>query len=283
MRTNAIVRIVLFSIAILVLLTILTVGIAANQFMFHMDFGPNSTTSSTGSVDADPIRKISIEWTSGAITLRHADVDQIVFSETEAVDAEPMVWLTAGDTLKISCTKEETFFHIGVVPDKDLLIEAPRDWDCVELEIDTASADVNVENMTIARVDFDGASGDFDFLDCTVDTMEIDTASGDLNFCGSLNTLDCDGASADCDIRLSNCPNRIEMDLASGDLNLTLPEDCGFTANLEALSGKLDTDFQVSHTNKGLVSGDGSCRIDMSAMSGNVFIHKATEPWNCDH
>ena len=283
MRTNAIVRIILFSIAILVLLTILAVGIAANQFMFRTDFGGNATTSSSGNADADVIRKISIEWTSGAITIRPADVEQIIFSETEAANATPMVWITAGDTLKISRAHKESFFHIGIVPDKDLLIEVPRDWSCDSLEIDTASAHVNVENLTIGKVDFDGASGDFDFRDCAVDHLEIDTASGDLNFCGSLNSLDCDGASADCTIALTNCPTRIEMDLASGDLDLTLPESCGFTANLESLSGKLDTDFQVSHTDNGFIAGDGSCRIDMSAMSGNITIHKSTEPWNCDH
>jgi len=283
MRTNAIIRIILFSLAILILAGLLITALCVDQFMFRNDFGHHATTASCGDADADVIRNISIEWTSGTITIRPADVDQIVFSETETEKTEPMVWLTAGDTLKISCTQDEKFFHIGVVPDKDLLIEVPRDWICDGIEIDTASADVNVENLTIGKVDFDGASGDFDFQDCTVDHLEIDTASGDLNFCGSLNTMDCDGASADCKIVLTNCPNRIEMDLASGDLDLTLPEGCGFTASLEALSGKLDTDFQVSHTEKGFVSGNGSCRIDMSAMSGNVFIHKSTEPWNCNH
>lgn len=283
MKTNAIVRIVLFSIIILILLSILGIGIAADRYMFRQGFGPNATTSSSGNVDADGVRNLSIEWAAGSITIRPADVDQIIFTETEASDADPMVWLTAADTLKISYTQQESFLNIGVVPSKDLLIEVPHGWSCDNLEIDTASADVNVENLTIGKVDFDGASGDFDFQNCVVGNIEIDTASGDLNFYGSLDTLDCDSASADCEIILTNYPTRIEMDLASGDLDLTLPENCGFTADLEALSGRLDTDFEVSHTDKGLVSGDGSCRIDMSAMSGNVYIHKSTEAKNCDH
>lgn len=282
MKTNAIIRIIIFSVIIVMLLSILGVAIAADRFMIRHDFGTNATTSS-GSVDADTIRKLSIDWISGAITIRAADVDQIVFTETEAADADPMVWLTAGDTLKISYTQEESLFHIGVVPDKDLLIEVPRNWSCDTLEIDTASADVNLENLNIGKVDFDGASGELDFLDCIVDNLEMDTASGDLRFCGSLNSLDCDGASADCEIILTNCPRRIELDLASGDLDLTLPENCGFTAELESLSGRLNTDFDVSRTGKGLVSGDGSCRIDMSAMSGDVYIHKSTAAKNCDH
>ena len=286
MKSNAIVRIVIFSIVILVLLSILGVGIAASQYMTRWDtpfIGSEGTASSTGTVDADVVQNLSIEWAAGTITIRPADVTQIVLTETASTKDDPMVWIQSGDTLKVASVKEDKLFHTGSIPSKDLLIEVPWDWDCGTLEIDTASADVMVEDLTIYKVDFDGASGVFRFTSCTVDTLDIDTASGDISYTGSLNFLDCDAASANCEIILTNHPARIEMDMASGDLDLTLPGDCGFTANLESLSGKLDTDFEVSHTDKGIIAGDGSCRIDVSAMSGNVNIHKGSEATNCDH
>lgn len=276
MRTNAIIRIVLFSIVILVLLTILGVGIAADLLMFDLPFGQSDDiVSSSSTADADTVRNLSIEWEAGSITIRPADVNEITLTETSADDTDPMVWLAAGDTLKVAYMEQEGFLHFGTNSSKDLLIEVPMDWSCGELEIETAAANMKIEGLTISKVDFDGASGILRFVDCTVDAMDIDTASGDIEFSGSLDTLDCDAASADCILVLTNCPSRIEMDIASGDLDLTLPKDCGFTAKMEALSGGFESDFEISRTDDYFISGDGSCRIDISAMSGGVYIRKA--------
>lgn len=283
MRTNAIIRIIFFSLAIVVLLTILAVGLGAKLLMADHATYSEETESSSGTVDADAIRNLSIDWTSGSITIRPADVSAITLTEQINGSSDSMVFLQTGDTLKISYWKDKNRFPFGAIPDKDLIIEVPRDWQCDVLEIDTASADVDTEDLTIGKVEFDGASGAFDFRNCILDSLDVDTASGDIRFNGSLNVLDCDAASADCEMVLHNCPSRIEMDMASGDLDLTLPEHCGFTANMEALSGRLESDFAVSRVDGTLVCGDGNCRIDISAMSGNVFIHKSTEAWNCDH
>lgn len=280
MRSNAIVRIVIFSIVIVVLLGILGIGIAAEHLMFRTESG--GTASSTGTADADIVQNLSIEWAAGEITIRPADVDSITLTETGAAEDDPMVWIQSGDTLKVASVKEEKFFHTGSIPSKDLLIEVPRDWICRELEIDTAAADLTVEYLDIGKVDFDGASGVFEFTGCTVDDIDIDTASGNIYFDGSLNFLECDAASADCEIILTNQPSRIEMDMASGDLDLTLPGSSGFTATLDALSGNLDTDFDITRTGNGFTAGNGACPIHISALSGDVFIHKL-ESLNCDH
>lgn len=276
MKTNAIVRIIIFSIVILLLLSILGVGIAAKILMADRITYSEGSDGSSGSVDADAIRELSIDWISGSITIRPAHVTEITFTEQTDGSTDPMVFLQAGDTLKISYWKDQNRFPFGAIPDKDLIIEVPRDWQCEVLEIDTASADVDAEDLTFGKIAFDGASGEFDFRNCMVDALDVDTASGDIRFNGSLNVLDCDAASADCELVLGNCPSRIDMDMASGNLDLTLPETCGFTANMEALSGRLDSDFEVSRVDGTLVCGDGSCRIDISAMSGDVYIHKST-------
>lgn len=277
MKSNAVIRIILFSIAILVLLSILGIGLAADFLSIDLDFPfseVDGIASSTGTADADTVRRLSIEWAAGTITIRPGEVNEINFTETGDTEDDPMVWLQSGDTLKIASVKDESFFHVGSIPSKDLLIEVPQDWNCTDLEIDTAAADLMVDSLTIGKVDFDGASGVFDFRGCTVDSMDLDTASGDITFTGSLNSLECDAASADCEIALLNCPGRIEMDMVSGNVNLILPENCGFTATLDALSGRLDSDFEITRSGSSLISGDGSCCIDISAMSGDVYIRK---------
>jgi len=283
MRTNAIVRIVLYSIAILILVSILAGALLLNTFIVDTDWSTvftsenTGTVASVGSIPADEIRDIKIEWAAGTITLEPGDVQEITFSETAGLaDKDQMVWSRNGDKLVIHFSQTRVYFGISIDTPKDLKITVPKDWVCDELEIDAASAEVNVTNMTISSVDFDGASGVCTFTNCHVKTMDVDTASGDLRYSGTLVEMDCDAASATCTMRLTNCPKRIDADMASGDLRLTLPDDCGFTVDLDALSGDFTSDFPTHMQNGKHIYGDGSCTINVSAMSGDVNIYKGS-------
>ena len=102
--------------------------------------------------------------------------------------------------------------------------------------------------------------------------MQVNTASGDLDYSGVLEKLELKGASADCNLRLSDAPAAIGMNTASGDLNLTLPDNCGFTLNRSSLSGAFQSDFATTTENDRIVCGDGACQITFSSLSGNINI-----------
>lgn len=290
MKTNAIVRIVLLSVAIVVLLGILLAGIGvriysvnfagSGQFSGDLDLEVMQVDMS-GAVSAEAVRSISVEWASGFVTLVPGDVEEITFSETDVEDErDKMAWKLDGSTLKIQyCRDRFSFPSFGInlsTPSKDLAITVPRDWICDTLEIDCASASVNIHEMTIREVDFDGASGKCSFYDCAVEELDLNIASGDVAFTGTLDTLDCDAASASCDITVANIPRKIDIDTASGDLDLTLPEGCGFTCTLDSMSDGFSSDFETTSSNGRHVHGDGSCKITVSAMSGDVTIRKGT-------
>lgn len=285
MKTNAIVRIVLFSIAILVLLGILITGLLFDTFMFNSSSdGKNlpvafDGVTSRGTVGAEDILNLEIEWVAGSITIQpDENTDQINIAETGSDNEKyAMVYSQSGNTLRIQYCKESIHFPslgINVSVSKDLIITVPADWVCNELKIEAAAADVNVYDLKIDEIDFDGASGVCNFENCTVDEISMDSASGDLDFTGVLHNLDFDGASADCRIHVSNIPNEIDIDTASGDLELYLPENCGFTCTLTSMSGIFSSDFETVTRNSAHVHGDGSCSITVDAMSGNVRIHK---------
>lgn len=301
MKRNAIVRIVLFSIALMVLLTILGMALGFDQLNFiptvtHEHSGENAikpdppapqvgetqTTTQSGnlaSFDASYIRNLEIEWAAGSITLLpQENTTQITVTEAEvSTEKYRMVCNQSGSTLKIDFCQEDHHFT-GIHKDltKDLTITVPMDWICQELDIDSASANVQVSNLTIGTVEFDGASGICTFTDCSVDEMDMDTASGDIRFTGNLQILECDAMSANCHLTVSNCPSRIEVSTMSGDLDLTLPENCGFTVAMEAMSSDFSSDFQTTTSNGHHIHGDGSCRIQVDAMSGDVTIRKGS-------
>nr|MBQ8244303.1 DUF4097 family beta strand repeat protein [Oscillospiraceae bacterium] len=234
------------------------------------------------SLDARQIREIDIEWAAGDITIETADVDSIQISESEP--AEPkyaMVWKQNNDTLTIRFCEDTTLnFDFGIslrdVVSKDLTILVPVGWECDSLEINVASATLTVTNMVIKEVDFDGASGTSDFDNCIIDEMDLDTASGDVSFTGSLDILDCDAASASVTAVLENIPSRIDMDSMSGDLDLTLPENAGFKVSMDGMSSEFNSDFETTINNGNYICGDGSCKITMAGMSGDLYIRKNT-------
>lgn len=289
MKRNAIVRIVLWSLVIVILTGILITGLSVDLLrftdsLFSSSYGEKlegGTVSSSGTVNAEKITDIDIEWAAGTILIQTGDVDRIEFSESGASEDHKMTWKQNGKKLTIHFSENEIAFSgfgvtISDTHSKDLTITVPRKWQCGSLSIDVAYADVEIHNMAIEEIDFDGASGRCTFEDCCVDTLSVDTASGDIQYSGWLNVLDCDAASADCVIEVTNTPSKIDLDSASGDLELYLPEDCGFSVSLDALSSDFSSDFPTAMQNGLHVFGDGSCSITVDAMSGDVTIHRST-------
>ena len=295
MKTNAIVRIVIWSIVIIVLVGLLCSIIFGTSYLRSVFSGttviqkdvisietPAEVLESeeTLSIPADQVTDIEIEWVAGSILIQPADVDEIKISESDVTDEKyAMRWKLKGNKLSILFCEDTTIsfnFGINIHTDlnKDLVIFVPRDWTCDTLEIDAAAASVEVNYMTIREVEFDGASGVCAFENCTVDTIDIDTASGDIEFYGSLNVLDFDGASGAITAVLTNTPNRLDIDGMSGDMDITLPADTGFTVSMNAMSSDFSSDFETTTKNGNQVHGDGSCRINIDAMSGDVTIRK---------
>jgi len=230
-------------------------------------------------LDSASIRNMEIEWAAGSILIKPMDITEIRISE-EGVNqsSNPMVWKVKDGELVIQYSKNtDHAFGIGLLQGKDvknLTIQVPRNWSCNSLEIDAASASLDVQDLTIREMEFDGASGTGVFQNCTVEKLDLDTASGDIRFTGTLTQLDCDSASANILLELTNVPRSIDLDTASGDLDVVLPENAGFTVTMDTMSGEFDSDFTTTNRNGKYIAGDGRCIIDVDAMSGSVAIRK---------
>ena len=280
MKTNAIIRIILFSLAILVLGGILFGVLTYDTYRVNFNLGRGRGTEIepvTEQIDIEyvmrDVHNIEIEWVAGSITLqKDPNVNEIQVCESSPIDSKY--------TLKIRFSEDDIgpiSFGINADVSKDLMITVPADWECGSLEIDTAAAEVTISDLNINEFDFDGASGVCEIINCNVGEVDIDTASGDVYFSGTLETLDCDAASADCSIEVTNIPRSIKLDGMSGDLELILPPDAGFTCTMDTLSGSFDTDFEFEMHNDTYICGDGNCKIKVSAMSGAVSILKGIQ------
>lgn len=283
MKTNAIVRIILYCLILVVLLGILIFGLSYGLFSgrrsvsFFDEEDFEGTAVSSGTADAGQIRKLSIDWVSGSITIRPGDTDRITYAESGKFDEKyQMVVEESGDKLSIGYCRDNRIPGLGIQGSlrKNLEIVVPREWLCDKLELDVASADVSVTDLTVRKVDFNGASGKCDFENCAVSELDVDTASGDIRFDGTLEELECNAASASFRGVLGNCPSRVSMNSASGSLDLTLPKEASFTLDKSTMSGDFDSDFPTVSKNGKYICGDGNCKIDFNAASGDVTIRQ---------
>ena len=299
MRKNAIFRIIIWSIVLVLLVSILSSALflRTRRLSSHSpaetaipspiaapeDGTGEVTRTEAISLDPRQIREIGIEWAAGSITIQPAEVDSIQISEAAVSESKyAMVWKQSGDKLTIRYSENNGLdFHFGItindVISKDLTILVPLGWECDSLEVDAASATLGVKNLTIREVDFDGASGVCTFENCVIDQLDLDTASGDIYFTGTLETLDCDAASASVIAVFDNVPSRIDMDSMSGDLDITLPSDAGYTVTMDALSSDFISDFSCSQRGDSYYYGNGKCQISMDAMSGDVYLREHKE------
>ena len=296
MKRNAIVRVVLFSI-LAISLTIALIGGISTKF-FHdqhslsvqerielpevapMEVAPPDVelpVLNSENFSAKDIQSLEISWVSGKMTIEAMDTDTITIAEEASGSQRSMMVKKSGSKLIVECCEDSSpvFFNVGGLVDKNLYITVPLDWECEELAIEAASADAMVTALTARKVEVDTASGAYVFRDCQVDSLDMDTASGGLEFTGTLNELDLDSASAGAKLTLSNQPKSIQMDSASGDLNLTLPEDCGFTVMLDTLSGSCSAEQDTVKRDEKLIHGDGACKIEVDGLSSSVHIRKA--------
>lgn len=296
MKRNAIIRIILYSIAILILLVILGFSIGDEYLdLFDDDFGHTTVSDSiplvteddtvSTSVNTDGLRELEIDWAAGYIKIISDEyADKITITEPKMTqDKYQMRCNTREGKLSIEFWQEQIGVHTTDIS-KELLIIIPADWQCEELTINSAAASIDVQNLSMLELEVNAAAGICAFRNCNVGSLDIQTASGDVSFMGKLNHLDFEAMSANCQLILPNhVPVEIDMESMSGDLVLELPEDAGFALQMDALSGEFHTDFETEIINgKYRAYGEHQgCMIDISALSGDVTVRRHVHSDDC--
>jgi len=275
MKRNAIARIVVYSLLILILLGILLTGLGISLYVADTNKEVTQHTVSENTIPADGVRALEIEWAAGNITITAADTDYISFSESgEISEQNQMVAIQNGDTLTLRFRRKANHFGISD-PAKDLTITVPRDWICEDLHIEAGAVNIQADELYIRELELDLAAVDCIFERCTIGSADIDAASGRLHFDCSLETMECDAASADISAILENVPYSMQFDSVSGKVDLTLPADAGFSAEVDSLSSGFHSDFDTVFQSGRYLCGDGACRISMDGLSGDLTIRRA--------
>ncbi len=256
MKSNAVTRIVLYSLVALLLLGLLLTGMGIGQFVFHIGSGSGVVVHGGASVDAAGIHSLQIDWVSGNVTVQTGDTDTIRFAESGNFDDdEAMTYSVKNGILRLSAYQSQFQIGFASLPNKDLVITVPQDWVCRDLELDGASIVLDMTGLTLGTLDIDGAS-------C------------EITFHGAVEILECDGASCEIELICTNRPEEIDLDGASCSLDLTLPAGCGFEVEMDGLDCKFRSDLAYTSRDGEYRYGDGCCRINADGVSCDITIRE---------
>ena len=236
MKRNALGRVILYSLLILVLTGILVSAILSEFYLFQFSAGDN--VPKEGHVATSDVKRLEIDWVAGSVTIQKANVDHIAFQESAPDGCKyEMEYSCENGTLVISYSKQVFSFSIRSIPSKDLTILVPMDWNCEELSIEGISLDVSIQDLS-------------------VDQMELDGISCEMVFSGKLQELQIDGISC--------------------NVHLNLPQEWGFRMEEDGISCHLYTALPYSKHRGDFLYGNQGCTIFVDCISCDVHISEAT-------
>ncbi|MEA5060245.1 MAG: DUF4097 family beta strand repeat-containing protein [Candidatus Pelethousia sp.] len=266
----------------------------------HLE-GKLGTYSSTNAYTLDPssIKNIDISWVAGSVTVKPYDGDTISFTENCLAGIPEKYALQYGfsdDTLTIHYwggTMDWVPRWQNFSKSLEVLVPKTLDGDLSLLSVDSVSANINISGLTGERMQFETISGSADITGtaaqdlsfdttsgsmrasaCTAATLQADSTSGSINLEGAFNEIRTDTVSGSVKISSTICPEIVQMDSVSGESTLIIPENKGFTARYESVSGNFSCDFPATVSIHTATYGDGSASFRFDSVSGEIYINK---------
>ncbi len=319
MKKSAKNRIIIWSVVSVILIGILVIGICnipssiyfgSSNFRFIGPFAfeaveplnedeiVQSSDLSSGEYDADEIRSVIVKWRSGRVNIKVCDGGNVSFyEEGRSLDSKPMTCrVTTGGNLELYSPETMWFFNFfsDINSERVLTVLIPDEKILDRLIINTASAEISVEDIKAQKTTLESisgsvtankirgsemslssVSGSVKSVGVMYDDVSINNVSGNTDFLGQCVDFDAQSVSGDITASLSDDARKVDIETVSGGADVKLPKEIkGFTADFDTTSGNMENSFS-SKTDKGrAVYGDGSTEIDVDTVSGDFCISK---------
>lgn len=245
-------------ILVVIVLCLVLIGIWAPDWLrfggYHYKHASRYTAG--GAALHQKVENLDISWISGKVKIERHKGDEIILSETcdeRLKEAEEVHWLVEDDTLYVKFVRSGKRYSSKL--NKNVTLKLPEKMNLEHVLISTVSAGVEADLPKAERMEMNGVSGGVDVTLEKADTVKLSTVSGDalLSFAAA--------------------PRRIDANGVSASLTVELPENTGFTADLDSVSGHISGQLLDGlNSTKAYTRGDGDCTIHMDTVSGNLRL-----------
>lgn len=236
----------------------------------------------SASVEAADVKNIAIEWAAGTVDISvvedGGDAVELIESDSNSLTrSQKMRWSVSGGTLKIEYGPG---FACSALGQKRLEVRIPQRFADAfgTVSVSGASGHYALAGFGCEELRLDLASGEIQASDVRADALDVDVASGQVRVEGRMaNRVDVDVASGQVDVMcLQDAPSSVDAKLASGQVIVALPENDGFTAKVDALSGSFSSAFETTQQDGRYLYGDGGISVDVDMTSGTFRLEKST-------
>ncbi len=124
-----------------------------------------------------------------------------------------------------------------------MVIELPEDYKN-SLDIDSASGDIYLDDLTLKSLDIDSISGDIAQGNLKTDDLYIESISGDIEL-GEIvsRKIRIDSIAGDISFSIDEQMGDIEISNISGDVNLKIKGDMNTTFDIDTTAGDIECDY----------------------------------------
>ena len=153
----------------------------------------------------------------------------------------------------------------------------PLDIETAELNLETVSGDIKIEELVAEKIRAKTISGDIAVKDYT-GNIDVGSTSGDISLVDGRDNEDVDASTVSGDILIEqDVVSDMKLKSTSGDVKINLSEDSQFYLDVSTVSGDIKHDFSIKIISSGRrdlegTVGDAEERIMISTVSGDVTV-----------
>lgn len=289
-KKQAVFTIICCSVAVLILLGVLAVGLQSDGFglgaLRRGDVAEAAENGAYSYVDTwDPeetaVSGLDVEWVNGTVEIKPSKEKVIRIKETSdraLADNERLRLSFSGGVLKIKWENKIINFSLFQNRYKSLTIQVPEEvaGSLKSLKCATASGDIRVSGFTAAKQEFSSASGSLELSGLSGEEGEFSTTSGDVGLAGGDFSKELEASTTSGKVELSGVKTEeVTLNTVSGDVSYT---GAAGKADANSVSGavRYELDSCPEEGDFDSVSGpliltipeNGGFRADYSSISG---------------
>ncbi len=292
--SSAIVRIVIWTIVLIILCSIFFLGMIGASFRGILtSFGSfsiggfaysdeDSYAVGGGAVsDAATVTDMDIDWLNGDIEILPAEAGVTEITITESYDGEEenrLRWRVRDGELQIKFKKSSWWAGNHNLPSKKLTIRLPEGHPLNEVDVNTTKSDITFEGYA-KEFNLESVNGKL-IASGHIGELDIDSVDADVNFNGSLGTCDFDGVNVHAVLRLTEA-RELDIDGVDYDVTLYLADTItGFRIDHDSVGGNMKIEGFEGVGARGDYDeywGDGSLTILSDGVDAKLTVKKSTE------
>lgn len=148
------------------------------------------------------------------------------------------------------------------------------DSEAINLKASSGTIDIK-QSGTCKSMTVNSSSGSVTGDVDKISKMDIHVSSGKINIsAGNIEELTSKASSGHCNYEFQTAPKISDIDVSSGGISVSMPEDSDVKVEVRISSGKFNSDIPFTKDGKTYTAGSGSSTMKLHSSSGDVDIRK---------